>query len=103
MNKQMGNMMKQMQENMQKMQDNLQQLEVIGEAGGGMVKVTLNGKNEARRVEIDDTLIGDDKDVLEDLIAAAFNAAVRKVEAATQEATASSLGGMLPPGMKMPF
>jgi DNA-binding YbaB/EbfC family protein len=102
----LGNIMKQaqqMQENMQKKQAEMAKMEVIGESGGGMVKVTLNGKHEARRVEIDETLM-DDKEMLEDLIAAAINDAAHKVEEKTQSELADVLGGMqLPPGMKLPF
>ena len=94
----------QLQSNMQKAQEELAQLEVIGEAGGGMVKVTMNGKHEVRRVEIDDSLVGDDKEMLEDLIAAACNDASRKAAEAAQEKMSGLMGGMpLPPGMKMPF
>ncbi|TNG01974.1 MAG: YbaB/EbfC family nucleoid-associated protein [Gammaproteobacteria bacterium] len=102
----LGNIMKQaqqMQENMQKKQAEMAKMEVMGESGGGMVKITLNGKHEARRVEIDETLL-DDKEMLEDLIAAAINDATHKVEEKTQSEMADVLGGMqLPPGMKLPF
>jgi len=102
-----GDMMKQaqaMQGNMQKMQDEVAQLEVIGQSGGGMVTVVLNGKYAAKKVTIDDSLVGDDKEMLEDLIAAAINDAARKVESVTQEKYADAMGGMqLPPGFKMPF
>ena len=102
----LGNIMKQaqqMQENMQKKQAEMAKMEVTGESGGGMVKVTMNGKHEARRVEIDETLM-DDKEMLEDLIAAAINDAAHKVEEKTQSELADVLGGMqLPPGMKLPF
>ena len=91
-------------EEMQKKQAELATLEVTGESGGGMVKVTLNGKHEARRVEIDETLIGDDKEMLEDLIAAAINDATHKLEQKTQDEMADMLGGLnLPPGVKLPF
>jgi len=103
----LGNIMKQaqkMQEEMQKKQAEMANIEVTGESGGGMVKVTLNGKHEARRVEIDDSLIGDDKEMLEDLIAAAINDATHKLEKQTQDQMADMLGGLnLPPGMKLPF
>ena len=103
----LGNMMKQaqkVQENLQKKQAEMANIEVTGESGGGMVRVTINGKHEARRVEIDDTLIGDDKDMLEDLIAAAINDAAHKLEEKTQAEYADLLGGMgLPPGMKLPL
>ena len=82
-----GNLMKQaqaMQESMQKAQEELASLEVTGESGGGMVKVTMTGKHEVRRVAIDDSLMADDKDMLEDLVAAAINDATHKVEATTR-------------------
>jgi len=103
----LGNLMKQaqqMQANMQKAQEELANIEVQGEAGGGLVKVVMNGRHDVRRVTIDDSLFGDDKDMLEDLLAAAVNDAVRKVEAANQEKMAAITGGLnLPPGMKLPF
>ena len=102
-----GQLMKQaqaMQENMQKVQDELAALEVEGEAGGGMVKVVVSCKHEVRRVRIEDALMKDDKDMLEDLIAAAMNDANRKVEETVQERMASVTGGLaLPGGMKLPF
>jgi DNA-binding YbaB/EbfC family protein len=106
-----GNLMKQaqaMQENMQKMQAKLAELEVEGVAGAGMVKVTMTGKHDVRRVSIDPSLLGgasdDDKEMLEDLIAAAMNDAVRRVEETVQEKMASATAGMaLPPGFKLPF
>ena len=103
-----GNMMKQAQQlqaNMQRAQAEIAALEATGEAGGGMAKVTLTGKHEARRVSLDPSIVSsDDKDMLEDLIAAAINDAVQKLERATQEKMASVMGGMqLPPGMKLPF
>jgi len=102
-----GNLMKQaqkMQENMQKMQEEVAQLEVEGQSGGGMVKVIMTGRHDIKRVSIDDSLMGDDKDMLEDLIAAAVNDAVRQVEKSSQEKMSSVTGGMdLPPGFKMPF
>ncbi len=102
-----GNLMKQaqkMQENLQKAQEELANLEVVGEAGGGLVKVTMTGRHAARRIEIDDTLLKDDKDMLEDLVAAAINDAVRKVEQLTQERYSGMTAGMnLPGGMKLPF
>jgi DNA-binding YbaB/EbfC family protein len=92
-----------MQEEMQKQQAEMVNMEVTGESGGGMVKVTLNGKHEARRVEIDETLL-DDKEMLEDLISAAINDATHKIEAKTQEQMSEMMGGLnLPPGMKLPF
>ena len=103
----LGNLMKQaqqMQADMQKAQQEIANLEVTGESGGGLVKVTMNGRHEASRVEIDDSLVGDDKDMLEDLIAAAINDAAHKVEAVTQERMSSVTSGMnLPAGMKLPF
>ncbi|MGM0515982.1 MAG: YbaB/EbfC family nucleoid-associated protein [Pseudomonadota bacterium] len=103
----MGNLMKQaqaMQENMQRMQEEVAKMEVEGQSGGGLVKVTLTGKHEARRVEIDPSLLEDDKEMLEDLIAAAINDAARRIEQEQQEKMAGVTGGMnLPPGFKMPF
>jgi DNA-binding YbaB/EbfC family protein len=103
----MANMMKQaqaLQANMQKAQTEIAQLEITGEAGGGMVKVTINGRHEARRVQIEPAALGDDREMLEDLLAAAFNDAVHKLEAASQAKMASLMGGLqLPPGMKLPF
>ena len=93
----------QMQENMKKMQDQLASVEVEGQSGAGMVKVQMTCKYDVRRVSIDDSVM-DDKEMLEDLVAAALNDAVRKVEAATQEKMAGVTAGLnLPPGMKMPF
>ena len=103
----MANMMKQaqqMQERMQKMQEEIANMEVTGESGAGLVKVTLTGSHSVRRVELDDSLMEDDKDMLEDLIAAAFNDAARRVEEAQKEKMAGVTGGMnLPAGFKMPF
>lgn len=102
-----GNMMKQaqaLQANMQKAQAEIAQLEVTGEAGGGMVKVTINGRHEARAVHIEPAVHADDRELLEDLLAAAFNDAVHKLEAASQAKLANLMGGLqLPPGMKLPF
>ncbi|MDP2025984.1 YbaB/EbfC family nucleoid-associated protein [Sulfuriferula sp.] len=102
-----GNMMKQaqqMQENMKKMQDKLAEVEVEGVSGAGMVKVLMTCRNDVRRVTIDPSLMSDDKDMLEDLIAAAMNDAVRKAEATTQEKMAGFTSGLnLPPGFKLPF
>ncbi|MCZ6499020.1 MAG: YbaB/EbfC family nucleoid-associated protein [Gammaproteobacteria bacterium] len=107
MKAQLGQLMRQaqqMQENLKKAQDELGQLEVIGESGGGMVKVTMSCKHEVRRVDIDPGLLDDDKDMLEDLIAAAVNDACRKVEKTTQEKMSGLAGGMgLPPGINLPF
>lgn len=104
----MGAMMKQaqqMQERMQKAQQEIASLEVVGEAGAGMVKVTMLGNHNVRRVAIDPSLMSeDDQEMLEDLIAAAVNDAVRRVEVASKEKMAAVTGGMnLPPGMKLPF
>ncbi len=102
-----GNMMKQaqaLQNDMQKVQAEIAQLEITGEAGGGMVKVTINGRHEARRVQIEPSVHGEDREMLEDLLAAAFNDAAHKLEAATQALMSNAMGGIkLPPGMKMPF
>jgi DNA-binding YbaB/EbfC family protein len=102
-----GNLMKQaqkMQAEMQKAQAQIAELEVTGESGGGMVKVTLNGRHEARRVQIDPAIPTDDREMLEDLIAAAINDAAHRVESATQEKMSGLMGGMnLPPGFKMPM
>jgi len=103
----LGNILKQaqkMQEDLQKAQEKLAQEEVTGESGGGMVKVVMNGRHEVRRVEIDPSLIGEDKEMLEDLVAAAFNAAATRVAEKTKENMASLTAGLtLPPGFKMPF
>jgi nucleoid-associated protein EbfC len=103
----MGNMMKQAQQlqaNMQRAQVEIAALEVTGEAGGGMVRVQMNGRHEVRGVQIDPSVFGDDREMLEDLIAAATNDAVHKVEAKVQEKFSGMMGGMaLPPGFKLPF
>jgi hypothetical protein len=103
----LGNLMKQaqkMQEDLQKAQEELARVEMQGQAGGGLVKVTINGKHEVRRVEIDDSLMGDDKEMLEDLFAAAVNDAVHRLEEHTKETMAGVTSGInLPPGMKLPF
>ncbi len=94
----------QMQERLKETQEELARLEIAGEAGGGLVRVTLNGRNEALRVNIDPSLKDESQDMLEDLIAAAFNDAVRKVEATQQERMSGLTGGLgLPPGFKLPF
>jgi DNA-binding YbaB/EbfC family protein len=102
-----GQLMKQaqqMQANMQKAQEELARMEVTGESGGGMVKVVMNGKHEVRKVEIDAALQEDDKEMLEDLVAAAINDAVHRIERASSERMSSLTSGMtLPPGMKLPF
>src|SRR5512134_3138570 len=93
-----------MQANMQKAQDELAATEVEGQAGGGMVKVVVTCKHEVRRVTIESSLLGDDKEMLEDLVAAAFNDANRKVEQAVQQKLSSVTGGLaLPGGLKLPF
>ncbi|MBY0475191.1 MAG: YbaB/EbfC family nucleoid-associated protein [Nitrosomonas sp.] len=103
----LGNMMKQaqmVQENMKKMQEKLATIEVEGQSGAGMVKVIMTCRHDVKRVSIDDSLVGDDKEMLEDLVAAAFNDAVRRVEATTQENMAELSSGLgLPPGIKLPF
>ena len=89
---------------MQKAQAEIALLEVTGESGGGMVKVTINGRHEVRRVQIEPASLGEDREMLEDLVAAAINDAVHKAEAASQAKMASLMGGLqLPPGMKLPF
>lgn len=102
-----GNMMKQaaaLQANMQKAQAEIANMEVIGESGAGMVKVTMTGKHEVRRVQIEPQIIGEDREMLEDLIAAAINDAVHKVESETQAKMSGVMSGMqLPPGFKLPF
>ena len=98
----MGNLMKQaqqMQANMEKAQQELANLEITGQAGGGMVTIVMTGKHDVKRVSIEDALFNDDKDMLEDLIAAAVNDAVRQIEKTSQD----NMSGMLPPGMKLPF
>ncbi|MFN9572761.1 MAG: YbaB/EbfC family nucleoid-associated protein [Betaproteobacteria bacterium] len=93
-----------MQENMKRLQDELASIEVEGQSGAGMVRVTMTCKNQVRRVQIDPSLVGDDKDMLEDLVAAAFNDAVRRAEETSQQKMASVTAGMpLPPGFKLPF
>jgi DNA-binding YbaB/EbfC family protein len=107
----LGNIMKQaqkMQENLQKAQVEIAAMEITGESGGGLVSVVVTGRYEVKRLRIDDSLVGDDKDMLEDLVAAAFNDAVQKVERTVQEKMGGLTAGMgLPPGMlgdfKMPF
>lgn len=94
----------QMQDNMKKMQEQLATVEVEGQSGAGMVKVVMTCRHDVKRVVIDDSLLKDDKEMLEDLIAAAVNDAVRRVEATTQEKMAGMTAGLpLPPGFKMPF
>lgn len=94
----------QMQENLKKAQEEIAAMEVEGQAGAGMVKVVMTGRHDVKRVSIDPSLMGDDKDMLEDLVAAAVNDAVRRVETVTQEKMGSLTSGFgLPPGMKLPF
>ena len=99
---QLSGLMKQaqaMQDQMKKAQDELANIEVTADSGAGLVKVTMTCKHDVKRVEIDPSLLADDKDMLEDLVAAAFNAAVRKVE----ETSESRMAKLMPAGMKMPF
>lgn len=102
-----GNMMKQaqlVQENMKQMQEKLATIEVEGQSGAGMVKVVMTCRHDVKSVSIDDSLVGDDKEMLEDLVAAAFNDAVRRVESTTQAKMAELTSGLgLPPGIKLPF
>ena len=104
---QLSGLMKQaqaMQDNLKKAQEELGNIEVTGESGSGMVKVLMTCKHDVKRVTIDPSLLSDDKDMLEDLVAAAFNDAARKAEATSQEKMAGVTAGMpLPPGFKMPF
>ncbi|HWU35152.1 MULTISPECIES: YbaB/EbfC family nucleoid-associated protein [Methylovorus] len=98
----LGNLMKQaqqMQENMKRAQEELAQVEVEGQAGSGMVKVTITCRNEVKRLHIDPSLMSDDKEMLEDLIVTALNDAVRKAEATSQQ----RMSGLMPAGMKLPF
>ncbi len=103
----LGNLMKQaqkMQADMQQAQEELANIEVQGAAGGGLVTLTMTCKHEVRGLSIDDSLIGEDKDMLEDIVAAAFNDALRKVEKIVQEKMSGMTSGMgLPPGMNLPF
>ncbi len=103
----LGNLLKQaqvMQENMKKMQEQLAHVEVEGQAGGGMVKVLMTCRYDVKRVSIDPSLLGEDKDMLEDLVAAGVNDAVRKVETTVQEKMGGFTAGLgLPPGFKLPF
>jgi len=94
----------QMQDNMRKMQEQLATVEVEGQSGAGMVKVVMTCKHDVKRISIDPSLVGDDKEMLEDLVAAAVNDAVRRVEATVQEKMSGFTSGLgLPPGMKLPF
>ena len=103
----LGNIMQQaqkMQEDLKKAQEELAAMEVQGESGGGLVKILMTGKREVRKVTIDDSLVGDDKDMLEDLVAAAINDAVHKVSKMKKEKMAGITAGIpIPPGFQMPF
>ncbi len=103
----LGNIMKQaqqVQESLQKAQEDLANMEVTGESGAGMVKVTMTGRHDVKRVEITPDLMNDDKEMLEDLLAAAVNDAIRRVEEMTREKMSGLTNGMgLPPGIKLPF
>ena len=107
MKNQLAGLMKQaqqMQENLKKAQDELAQLEVEGQSGAGLVKVVMTCKHDVKRVTIDPSLINEDKDMLEDLVAAAFNDGLRRAEEVSQEKMGKLTAGMpLPPGMKLPF
>ena len=107
MKNQLAGLMKQaqaMQDNMRRAQEELAAIEVEGDSGAGLVKVTMNCKHDVKRVAIDPSLLADDKEMLEDLVAAAFNDGVRKAEAVSQEKMGKLTAGMpLPPGMKFPF
>jgi DNA-binding YbaB/EbfC family protein len=93
-----------MQDNLKKAQDELATIEVEGQSGAGLVKVTMTCKHDVKRVVIDPSLLGEDKDMLEDLVAAAFNDGIRKAEQVSQEKMGKLTAGMpLPPGMKLPF
>ena len=102
-----GNMMKQaqaMEANMKKAQAEIETLEIVGESGGGMVKVTMSGKHEVKRVQIEPAVASEDREMLEDLVAAAINDAVHKVDTRVQEKMAAVTAGLnLPPGLKLPF
>lgn len=103
----LGNLMKQaqkMQEQLQKAQEEAANKEVTGESGAGLVKVIMTGRHDVKRVSLDDSLLTEDKEILEDLLAAAVNDAVRKIESESQNNMQDLMGGLnLPPGFKMPF
>ena len=107
MKNQLAGLMKQaqqMQENMQRAQEELERTEVEGESGAGLVKIVMTCRHDVKRVSIDPSLLGEDRDMLEDLVAAAFNDALRRAEATSQEKLGSLTAGMpLPPGFKLPF
>ena len=102
-----GQLMKQAQEmqaNMKKAQEEMASIAVVGESGAGAVRITMTCQHQVRAVEIDDAMVGDDKEMLEDLIVAAFNDAIRKVESTVQEKYSGMASGMgFPPGLKLPF
>ena len=103
----MGDFMKQaqqMQESLQKVQEKIAKTEVVGESGAGMVRVTMNGRHDVKRVHIEQSVLSEDKSMLEDLVAAAVNDAVRKIEGMNQDNMAEATAGVsLPPGMTLPF
>ncbi len=107
MKNQIAGLMKQaqqMQDNLKRAQEELAQIEVEGQSGAGMVRITMTCRHDVRRVAIDPSLLGEDKDMLEDLVAAAFNDAIRRVESTTQEKMGGLTSGMpMPPGFKLPF
>jgi DNA-binding YbaB/EbfC family protein len=107
MKNQLAGLMKQaqtVQENMKKAQEEIAAMEIEGQSGAGLVKVLMTGRHDAKRVTIDPSLLAEDKDMLEDMVAAAINDAVRKIEAASQEKMAGLSAGLgLPPGLKLPF
>ena len=102
-----GQLMKQAQEmqaNMKKAQEEMASITVVGESGAGAVRISMTCQHQVQTVDIDDAIVGDDKDMLEDLIVAAFNDAIRKVESTIQEKYSGMASGMgLPPGLKLPF
>jgi DNA-binding YbaB/EbfC family protein len=102
----LGNLMKQaqqVQENMRKAQEELAKIEVVGSAGGGLVEVTMTCRHDVRKINIDDSLMEDDKEMVEDLVAAAVNDAVRKIEEVTKEKMGGMMGGLNIPGLNLPF
>ncbi|MGE0387919.1 MAG: YbaB/EbfC family nucleoid-associated protein [Gammaproteobacteria bacterium] len=103
----LGQIMKQaqkMQDDMRRAQEEIARLEITGEAGGGMVKVVMTGQHDVKKIHIDPALMGEDREMLEDLVAAAVNDANRRVESVTRERMAGMTAGLnLPPGMKLPF
>ena len=107
MKNQLAGLMKQaqqMQENVKRAQEELAQIEVEGQAGAGLVRVVMTCRHDVKRVKIDPSLVGEDRDMLEDLVAAAINDAVRRVEATTQEKMSGLTAGLpMPPGFKLPF